>query len=78
MSDKQYLGRGSTKDSLDAALDWNAAIERQAGKKLKEGEAGDPPRRDTADDRKREKSEGAAAGSEVPDLDQDSAGDRGC
>lgn len=78
MSDKQNLGPGSTKDRLDATLEWNAAIERQSGKKRKEDEAGDFPPRDTADDRKRQQPEGAAAGSEVPDLDPDSAGDRGC
>ncbi|HKY90359.1 MAG TPA: hypothetical protein VJM11_04935 [Nevskiaceae bacterium] len=65
MSDKQHLGPGSTKDRLDAALDWNAAIERQAGKQA-------------AEERRRPRMDGAAAGSEVPDPEADAPGDRGC
>jgi hypothetical protein len=73
MSDKQNLGPGSTKDRLDAALEWNAASERQAGKRTADDEAAaHQAARD--DDRKRST---PAAGSEVPDLEDD-AGDRGC
>lgn len=57
MSEKQNLGPGSTKDRLDAALEWNAATERQAGKKRPE-EASAKARRED-DDRKRAKPEGS-------------------
>jgi hypothetical protein len=76
MSDKQNLGPGSTKDRLDAALEWNAASERQAGKRTAADEA-DAREAARDDDRKRERASAAAAGREVPDLEDD-AGDRGC
>lgn len=72
MSDKQNLGPGSTKDRLDAALEWNAATERQAGKRRSE-DADD----DVRDESERARESGAAAGSEFPGLEDD-AGDRGC
>lgn len=68
MSDKQRLGSGATKDRLDTVLEWNAAFERQCGKPMPTEEPGSGKAR---------MPEGAGAGSEIGDID-DEPGGRGC